>query len=311
MLVRQMGFIMRVKGKGSLDIAGFANALAAVQIDPTELPEDRRLLFVDTHTHADYHVGLVVTVKDNRTFCQLVRSGGSLLVKVNEMDHGTNLMDFNFFVINKKTGAGLYQHYHQSCSLNSFGFLAKEKFQDYRQSVKDSQLKALGASPTPTAVKKVELANQNRLDFEAIVRKEALADIIEELKKVKSFEYHLSTAEPVTGAFTPAQPYIRRTSHRISFSSGAPVSVLAKAVGAFAKESDIKAGRVVGEDQDGVERIIRIFDNLSNFGEYEFDELAPTLNALDLTKFAACSIVSELVKKCKEKKAFFELPEKT
>ena len=128
MQVRLVGFQLKVEGKGKLTLATFSDSLAAIDPDTPKEKDSRRLLFLNTHHNPTYYVGLVVTVKDHRTYCELLKSGGLMSVKVNALDHDSNLMEFNFFVYNKTTGAGLYQYYHQSCSANSFGDLTKKKF---------------------------------------------------------------------------------------------------------------------------------------------------------------------------------------
>lgn len=169
MLVRLVGFQIKVEGTGELTLASFASSLAAVNPGAPDENSSKRLLFLNDLRHPEYCAGLVVTVKDHRTYCELVNSGESLLVKVNELDHGSNLMEFNFFVFNKKTGAGLYQHYHQSCSVNSFGDLAKKRFIDYKKASCQAAIDAAGPDATEAEKKKIEARFGNKLVFSVLV----------------------------------------------------------------------------------------------------------------------------------------------
>ena len=65
--------------------------------------QGQRLLLINDAINANYRVGLVVTVKDQRRFCQLINDGAGVVVRVNDLGQDAGLMDFNFFVINKKT----------------------------------------------------------------------------------------------------------------------------------------------------------------------------------------------------------------
>ena len=305
MLVRLIGFTFTVEGNGVLTFSDFASTLAASRPNVSADNPDRRLLFINDSHDANYYVGLVVTIKDHRTFCELVASENSLLVKVNQLDRNSSLMDFNFFVVNKTTGSGLYQHYHQSCSVTGFGVLAANRFAQYREIRLKEALKALGDHAS-TAERKIRHEHANRLGTEIIVRKDALSTLIAEMKRVKAFEYCLSIPVIDQHAFAPLKPYVRRKSERIIFAQGTPIQLAADALGSFVSSSLLEKGRVEGEDEDGLPRILKIVDNPDSFGEYDYDDLAPKLNQLDLTQFHESWVISELIEKCKANKAVFE-----
>src|SRR5689334_13966481 len=71
-----------------------------------------------TKQHGNYNVGLLVTIKDQKTFCALREKDDGFEVDVHELERGTSLMDFNYFVQSRKTGRALYQVYHHSCALS-------------------------------------------------------------------------------------------------------------------------------------------------------------------------------------------------
>ena len=306
MLVRLVGFQLRVEGKGGLTLESFSNSLAEFNPGAPEEKGRRRLLFLNNQHHLAYCAGLVVTVKDHRTYCELVNSGGSLLVKVNELDHGSNLMEFNFFVFNKATGAGLYQYYHQSCSVNSFGDLAKKKFLDYKRNSRQSAINAAGAGATEANKKKIEAQFVNQLNFSMLVRKEALKELISEMTRVKAFQYALATPEVPQDAFTPLKPFIKMKSERLTFEVKTPTSFVADAIEAFVSGNSLQRGYIEAVDEDGIDRVIKIMNNPDSFGEYEFDDLVPKLNELNLTNFEKSWVIEELISKCKENVAAFE-----
>ena len=306
MLVRLVGFQLKVEGKGGLTLASFSKSLAGVNPGAPEEDGSRRLLFLNNQHHQKYCAGLVVTVKDHRTYCELVSSGDSMLVKVNELDHGSNLMEFNFFVFNKATGAGLYQHYHQSCSANSFGDLTKKRFIDYRKSLRQSALDAVGANATEADKKKIESKFGNRLKFSIMVRKEALKALIAEMKRVKAFQYAFATPEVPQDAFAPLKPFVKMKSERLTFTVKTPTSFVADAIEAFVSGNSLQSGSIEAVDEDGIDRVIKIMNNPDSFGEYDFDDLAPKLNELNLTNFEQSWVIEELISKCRENVAAFE-----
>lgn len=267
----------------------------------------RIVYFNDTHSR-EYFVGLLVTVKDQRTYCKLINESGKLHVEVNSLNSGANLMDFNFFVIHKTTGAGMYQHYHQSCSINLFGFLNSKRFSDLRSSNLEQAIKP--ESRKTNLTKKEEKAIRNRykgnLRFEVLVRKENLSTLIEELSRVQGFEFSFSTLTVDEPEFKPLGPYVRKERHNISFVKGSPVSKLAKFIPKIIKTKSIDDGKITGIDANGIARILRITDNPDNFGEYDYDDVAPKINALDIDQFQSSWVIQELITKCKSNKHIFE-----
>lgn len=306
MLVRLVGFQLKVEGKGNLTLTSFANSLAELNPGTPGESSSRRLLFLNEKNHHEYCAGLVVTVKDHRTYCELVSSHESLLVKVNELDHGSNLMDFNFFVFNKMTGAGLYQHYHQSCSANAFGDLAKKKFFDYKKISCQSALNAVANSTTEAENKKINGQFANKLNFSILVRKEALKALIIEMKRVKAFEYALVTPEVPQDEFSPLKPFIKMKSERLTFAVKTPMRSVADAIDTFVSGNSLQRGCIEAVDEAGIDRVIKIMNNPDSFGEYDFDDLVPKLNELNLTSFEQSWVITELISKCKENVAAFE-----
>lgn len=306
MHVRLLGFSFKSEGAG-LSLETFANYLQAQRGASHDLGAHKRLLFVNPDYNKTYYVGLLVTVKDQKTYCELVESGGKLTVKVNELDAASNLMDFNFFVINRKSGLGLYQYYHQSCSLNSFGYYCASRFSDHRKAVIDNAMEQ--SSPDELTVAKEKLIRKKhnaRLRWEILVRKEKLKDLIEELERVKAFEYSFASLTVDEPKFKPLESHVRKESKRISFKVGSPVGKIASVLSGFVSSSDIESGKVIGTDVDGIDRVLRITDNPDNFGEYSYDDIAPRINSLNIEKFEESWVIQELLAKCVQNKHIFE-----
>lgn len=306
MQVRLLGFSFFVDAP-NLSLDSFVKYIQSKHGDKHELGAHNRLLFLNSDHNKQYHVGLLVTVKDQKTFCELVDNGGKLMVKVNELDDDSSLMDFNFFVINKSNGLGLYQYYHQSCSLNSFGYYNAKRFGEHRKSEIDAELAEIPeASLTGAKEKKVRSKFKGQLKWETIVRKEKLKELIEELDRVKSFEYSFLSLTSEEPEFKPLSNYVRKESTKIAFVQGSPVQKVAASLSRFFNRSDVDTGKVTGVDVDGIERVLRITNNPDNFGEYEYENIAPKINSMDLSAFEKSWVIQELLEKCKENKHIFE-----
>lgn len=310
MLVRFLGFGFSTDSK-TLTLDDYVKYMTAKKNDAFQLGEHNRFLFFNSAHSAKYHVGLLVTVKDQRTFCELVNDEGKMLVKVNELDEDSNLMDFNFFVINKTTGLGMYQHYHQSCSVNSFGYLNNRRFAQYRDAMVSQEVSTIPENKRTNAKEKaVKQKYSGHLAWEILVRKEKLKDLIEELQRVKAFEYSFLSLTVDEPEFQPLKNYVRKEKTSLAFTSQSPVKSIASAITNFVKKHGVEDGKVVGIDEDGIERVLRITDNPDNFGEYSYDEVAPKINALDVDEFEKSWVVQELLEKCEAYKHIFEVKSK-
>jgi hypothetical protein len=284
MQVRLLGFRFDVESK-NLTLNSFAAAVSAQPTDQKAAQDSQRLLFLNNTCDPNYHVGLVVTVKDQKTFCRLVAADGSLLVKVDELELNTKLMEFNFFVVNKVTGTGLYQYYHHSCSLSSFAFLVARRFSEYRDSLIQADVdKIPQVDRTEAKLTKIRKHHKGQLKWEMLVRAEKLED------------------------FKPLAPYIRNQRSKLAFEVGAPVNSLAKAISAAVTKLGVVRGRIEGQDAEGLDRVLRILNNPENYGEYDYDDLAGKLHDLDLTQFEDAWVVKELIKSCKDQSHIFETP---
>jgi hypothetical protein len=306
MHVRLLGFNFKAEGTG-LTLQTFVDYVQSQRGRSHDLGPHKRLLFVNSTHSAKYYAGLLVTVKDQKTYCELVESSGKLTVKVNELDADSNLMDFNFFVLNKLNGLGLYQYYHQSCSLNSFGYYCASRFGEYRKVAVDSALAAIPEDELTNAkANSIRQKHSARLKWEILVRKEKLKDLIEELERVKAFEYSFASLTAQEPEFKPLENFVRKETKKLSFTTGSPVKKIASILASYVRSSQIKSGKVTGIDSDGIERVLRITDNPDNFGEYLYDDIAPRINSLDTAAFEKSWVIQELLEKCTQNKHIFE-----
>lgn len=306
MQVRFLGFRFTTDAP-TLTLQTFANYVQSNHGVGFESGAHKRLLFINSTFDKNYYVGLFVTVKDQKTFCELVSKGGKLVVKVNELDKQSDLMDFNFFVINKNNGLCLYQYYHQSCSLSSFGFYNSKRFTEHRNTEIDGQLAEIGKlNLTPAKERIIRGKFKGQLKWEILVRKEKLKTLIEELDQVNSFEYSFLTLTTEEPEFKPISNFLRKKSTKIAFTKGSPVEKLAEFVSNFLSSRNIETGKVTGVDTDGITRVLRVTDNPDNFGDYGYDDIAPRINSMDIDKFENSWIIKELLSKCTENKHIFE-----
>jgi hypothetical protein len=123
-----VGFLWEL-GKG-ISLNEFFAHLKSQHNVATKFGSYDRLLYISERD--DYFLGLFLTVKDQRKVPEIQQAGEDYIVKVRDLDDDSSLIDFNFFAVNKTSAKGLYQHYHNSCSLNQFGLFCRRHYDDLR-----------------------------------------------------------------------------------------------------------------------------------------------------------------------------------
>lgn len=306
MQVRLLGFSLS-SDCAPLSLDDYVNHMISAHGQPHRVGEHNRFIFFNTTHSESYYVGLFVTVKDQKTFCELVENSGKFVVKVNELDANSSLMDFNFFVINKTTGLGIYQYYHQSFSINSFGYFNAQRFSKLRDDRVQAELSIIPEGDQSDSKKKsIKKKYKGRLRLETLVRKENLKKLIEELQRVKAFEYCFASLTADEPEFQPLKNEVRKVRTKLSFYPKSSVQSLASAISDFVNKLSVNIGKVIGTDTDGIDRVLQITNNPDNFGEYRYDDLAPKINSLGVDEFEKSWVVKELLEKCKEYKHIFE-----
>lgn len=304
MQVRLLGFQFLVDSE-NLSLDTFMDYLVSDAGSRHQVGPHDRLLFINQSHSKNYYIGLLVTVKSPKTSCELTETGGKLVVKVSELDAKSNLMDFNFFVINKYNGFGLYQYYHQSFSLNTFGYYISQRFNEYRNNSIKKKLNELD-DPTPRQKKETHKNFHGKFKWEIIVKKDNIQKLMQQLHKIKSFEYSFSYLNSKENEFKPLSNFIQKETIKFSFSKNSVKNQLTEAISNWLsrKDNEIDSGKIIGIDNDGLEQTLSISNNLDNFGEYSYDDVASQINSLNIDSFHESWIIRELLIKCTDEHSY-------
>lgn len=302
MLVSLYGFYV-VAGNGEVSLDDLFASLAATSGAEDTTQKNVRRIFIDTTTSSEFVLGLVVTVKDQKTFCELVNDKGNFVINVSNLKGKNKLMEFNFFIINKSNGLGIYQHYFQSCSPGTFGSYLRTRYRQLSETSRDDAIAALKAKHQHTAgnEKAIKAAHAKGLSFGLLVHQESLEAVLSKFKEIKGFEYEFAVVEPELVKGAPISSFVRRLRQKVSFKSDINVGALSKAIQATVDALRPKSGHVAVVDYVDGEDIpmsIRIADIPEHFGEQDYDAVAGKLNNLDTSKFATHIVVNELLTAC-------------
>ncbi|MFY8351051.1 hypothetical protein AAEU29_10990 [Pseudoalteromonas sp. SSM20] len=299
MEVKYLGFKISSTEQRDISIRDLFEFLSTPEGVVDESKSNVRHLYANESTCKKYYVGLVVTVKNQKKFCKAAPNSEGFTIQVDNLTGKDKFLDFNFFIINKSNGLGLYQHYHNSCSMNVFGSYLKSYFNRLRRVKIESEIDTLELAKS-RELKKSEKKNINlrykaTLSFTPLVRKEKLEEILKEYAEIKSFEFEYSYLEDDVKRATPLSKYVKHKREKITFVKSNPLKEVAKGIKNFVLDKSINKGRVVALTYEGETEAIRLFDIPDCFHLEEYDEVASKLDGLKVSSFETHSFIQEMI----------------
>jgi len=272
-----------------------------------------RLFLFEDKSDPEFYTGLLITAKDQKTFPELRNNKGKLSIKVSELAEGSRLMDFNFFVLNKATFCGVYQHYHESLSTSQFGVFLRYFFwkaeKESRITAKTKELMQAEGLDATTAEAKARKSFKKLMTFHLFYKPDDFEKILKEMKEIKQFQFDISTKTAVQSVFSP-DIQLKRRQESLAFANSTLVEKLSNAIGSFVKKEHIARGKVIAIDANDEVRPVYLTKNIDGFGEFDFDEVTSEIELDDLAKdFAASPVIKNLLAAARDNKVLFCTPD--
>ncbi|WIK39827.1 hypothetical protein [Pseudomonas aeruginosa] len=262
--------------------------------------EENRTFYFDTAAFPGFCVGVIITVKDQKSFCTLdVGGAAGAVIKVNNLDEHNQIMDFNFFALNIENGIGVYQHYHQSAPLSVLERLLKvqvrtEKERRIAAAVAAEEAR-LGKQLSASQASKIQRAHKSYLKVGVVVRPETLKAQLEEYAKIKGMEYTYTVLTPEVLEATPLSNRIKKKKETLVFTNPNIVDSLAREISAAVRQFGINRGNVIVEDDEGVTRHIKIMDMPEVLWEQEYETVVALIDDINPNDFANNDYLKSLV----------------
>ncbi|PSU36562.1 hypothetical protein [Photobacterium phosphoreum] len=300
---RFLGFSIDFKSE-KLTLDSMMNMLSsqlAHQAQHEQETGNSRVLYFNKDHHSDFYIGMVVTIRNQKKFCRGVKvESGDFTFDVLNLSRADKILEFNYFIINKESGLGLYQHYHHSCAARIFGKMLKQLSAQYSKSCGDAAIIAEEAKYPSQELSKHKKSLIRKpygcdLNFSILVRKEKLKDILLEFSKIKSFEFEYATLTPEVKAATPLSSFVIKKKEVLRFHNPNDVLGLAAAISGFASMTSLRSGRIKVENEVGDEFPLHIFNMPDYFAIYDFDELADKLKDVKASEFYKSKLVDDLL----------------
>lgn len=259
-----------------------------------------RRFYVDTTSDPKFILGLVVTVKDQRRFLELVANSANFKIRVNNLRGANKLMEFNFFVINKENGLGVYQYYHGSCSPQTFGSYLVTRYRALSNLSRDGAIAELHKQNKHTAKAEKSIKSTHRfgLDFSLLVRPEDIKTILSNYKEIKSFSYEFLSLEAAISFGSPLKGLAKKITEKVIFDPQIQKNRIAQGIDSMMSTIKANTARVQVIDDEDQPLSIKLLKIPDNFGEQDFDILAEELDELDVTVFKDHDLLVKLRAVC-------------
>lgn len=264
-----------------------------------------RLFYFDDTTDKDFYRGLVVTMRDQKTYIKLVEDGDDFKFDVQNLDASEKLMEFNLFVIRKQNGMGIYQYYHRSCPTNTFLRYLRSKYKELSHDFADEAVADLRNNGGKTKQQK-ELRKEFKpaLDAALIVRPDDLEAVLNEYDEVRGLSFEITSLDVRRAAAGPLEPLVKKLRQSVTFNQGISIPKIAGAIKKLLPSINDNTARVSVLDEDEESFSLRISGIPTNFGESSYDEVAAELQGLDVSKFATSTSILNLQNLWKKHKDF-------
>ncbi len=303
MNVKFQGFELSVCKAGGITKDDYIEYLSSISGTEIRYSPFNRILGINLTGNKNYILGLFVSIKNQRRFTEIHSNRGQFELVAKDLATGSRLADFNFFILNKNTLRGIYQYYHQSCSLQQFlGFLSSRFYDLKKREIE--KIKESPEYPDGTLDARLKKVQKSLLNTQVMVRSETFHQLIDQLDEIKEMKFTIATYEADEGWFTPLRECAKKRTERILFNKDM-LSSIRSGIREVTSKNDLSDVQIKGKFREsGIEATIKLFDNVDDFGQYDYDKLTEHL-AVDIDSFCESEIIKLLLHTAEENNQVF------
>jgi hypothetical protein len=250
---------------------------------------------MSTKVDDDYYAGVVLTIKDQKRFLEW-REGK---VVVHEISEFGKMMEFNYYAINRKTGAGLYQRYHNSSSLSGLCERLKKYHRRLHQHYLETEFQKI---PDITLKQKAAIRKKNKGDFSwrpLFSSKQEVQKMLQKLDRISHVKIDAEYKQTKESLFKPAAGTIKSIRQSFSMNRNVVPAMVLDAVYNAANEHGVEAVSVDGY-KNGIYALIKLADHVEVYRHFDFDDVVLKLKDIDpLQDLDTCWVVGQLLQACK------------
>lgn len=301
MNVKLYGFTLT---PGNIPLPELFSYLQSYNGDPQTYRKLERIVTIE-ETPEDW-VGLILTARNHKKFCELEQTEDGLKVRVSSVNQKNRLVDFNFFAVRKATGSGIYQHYPNSFGLGSFGyFLGYHNDRLTTHKRQDAMLAAMGQKDEARLRRlAAKLYAKKRLKCTALLKPEDFQTLVDAMSNIKSFSFDSERLVAKEKWFSAAKGEVAREHHSVFFNKTGVLSQIQSVVKTAAGKKTIDRLAVSGLDEDGVSVTYHLGKNINGFGTLDFDSITED-SALDVDNILSSPIADAIIQAMDDHPVYF------
>ena len=201
-----------------------------------------------------------------------------ITLDVHQLNNNENIADFNFFIINCKTGFGVYQYYHHSCLLNTFNYISSKLYSrsncEYINSIAE-ELKKQGASESK--IKKEEKQWRSKLTTSIIMKKGSFAEKILQMKDIYGANIEFLEFNMLEREFSPLKKELKSVKYALNFNKEKSIRAVLDTLVSIFKKNTLKRATVKGKNELGDDVTYKLFNDFDKFNEFDYDDMVPSL----------------------------------
>ena len=239
----------------------------------SEKEKGNQILYVTQEN--GFYLGVLLTIQDRDRFFTLKRQLGKIIVTEEQLEKGSQIADFNFFIIDSRSGIGIYQYYRKSYSLNKFLYRLSVYYNSYFKIKKRGALNAAQSEgKNKEQIKRIANNYIGWLKTSIVERKGKLEERIALLKDIYSvnYSYEEFTYDPDSEK-NPLLPVARNINYEVALKPNVAFSDKFDAVKGFINKFKLSRASVKGRTQDGEDVVYKMFKDYDKFDSYDYDDL--------------------------------------
>ena len=286
--------------KSDIALTNFFVSLVGADIDFPIRTDSARKIIIDQDEK--YIYGTVITIKNQKKFTSLVGKGSNLEIKVSDLSKLEKIAEFNFLIINKKNGFGIYQYHHGSCTAPNFGSMITTLYRRKLEAKRDAEILALGGrdSVPRKQLKAINSRFFHGIEFDMIAQSKDIKKVLEKYKSIRSFRYEVSSLEASLREESPLQGLIEKVRHHVRFDSSVDSSLIISGIQSMIPTIKQATARVEVLDDQYEPVSVKVMDVPANFGEMGYDDFIKNLLTFKMTDIKGCSLFQDLKGKCEK-----------
>jgi len=287
--------------KSDIPLSDFLTSLIGRDIAFSLKSGNIRRIIIDQSDN--FFCGVVITLKDQRSYASLIDDEGQVKVKISDLANLEKIAEFNFWVINKLNGFGMYQYHHGACTLSNFASMITSQ---YRRELEAKRKIELAKVPEKAPAKQVKAVNSrffHGLAFEMLVQARDIEKVLAKYKEIRSFKYEVASVEALASDDFPLLGMVSKVRHHVSFDSTVDSHLIIKGIQDMMSAVKDKSGRVEVLDDEDEPVSVKLMDVPVNFGEMPYDIFMKGLATFDSTDVNKCDLIKALMDKCEKEYA--------